>query len=200
MSEKVHFDTNKTETITLGAPDGRMVEGRYGDQYFYRLQDGRSMYLDPGPHAALQGHRPQRGDTFEITKRSTGSGSRRKVEWEVVQVQDAEDEENYIPPPTEAPPTMAQASRDGLPAPKPVRSAEMSEALHEARSAAAQGLAQDKRAALALTMSLMAAIDAIHQAEIYAVNKGTRIVFTSEDARCMALSLYISAERAGGVR
>jgi hypothetical protein len=211
MSEKVHFDSNQTQTITLGAPDGRMVEGRFGDQYFYKLADGRSMYLDPGVHAALQKHRPQRGDSFEITKRSTGTGSRRKVEWEVIQVADIMEPEeyNYTPAPTDPPPpvtrhaepaTMAQASRDGQPAPKPVRSAEMSEALHQARSAAAQGLAQDKRAALSLTLSLLAAIDAVNEAEKYAGSHGLRLQFGAEDVRCLALSLYISAERAGGAR
>ena len=47
MREKVIFPTNVPVTVTLAFQDGLDVEGRFGDQVMYTLEDGRVMYVAP---------------------------------------------------------------------------------------------------------------------------------------------------------
>ena len=44
--EKLTFTPNIPVQVALRFPDGKLVEGRFGDQVFYTTTDGKAMYLD----------------------------------------------------------------------------------------------------------------------------------------------------------
>ena len=47
MAEILRFDTNVPVEVALRFSDGKHVEGRYGDQVMYSLEDDRIMYVPP---------------------------------------------------------------------------------------------------------------------------------------------------------
>jgi hypothetical protein len=73
--DKVKFELHTPQVVTLKST-GRIVDGNYGQQTYYTLQDGRAMYLDLGPAEQINqlGVRP--GESIAICKRGKGA-------WEV---------------------------------------------------------------------------------------------------------------------
>ena len=45
MKEKVTFETNEPVSVALAQTEGMEVQGRYGDEIMYNLQDGRVMFV-----------------------------------------------------------------------------------------------------------------------------------------------------------
>lgn len=69
---KVRFETNTPEQVTLRNAAGRIVDGRFGQQVMYNLVDGRLMYLDLGVAQKLNLLEVQAGETVNICKRGGG--------------------------------------------------------------------------------------------------------------------------------
>jgi hypothetical protein len=70
--EKVPFQPNVSIPISLKYPEGKTVEGRYGDQMYYTLTDGRCMYLDMDVAAKINLLELRKGETFMMCKRWSG--------------------------------------------------------------------------------------------------------------------------------
>jgi hypothetical protein len=201
--ERVRFEANQPETITLRFSEGRPVEGRYGPQVMYSLIDGRVLYAEPELARAIEASGASQGDTITVTKRQNRKGRTVSTTWEV---------ERHEPEPAEAmdeAPAWVDTPRsewrqvkdiaaEGRSPMTPMRAI----AIHEQRKAAAEARreAPERSKRDQLWEALTSAIDAAAAATKYAQEKGLPVLFASEDIRAMALSLYISADRAGGVR
>src|SRR6202030_275512 len=70
--QKVEFPPNTSIPISLKYREGKVVEGRFGDQMYYTLADGRCMYLDMDVAAKINLLEPGKGETFMMCKRWSG--------------------------------------------------------------------------------------------------------------------------------
>jgi len=86
--EKVTFQPNMPVRMALKFRDGKKVEGRFGDQEYYTLIDGRGMYLDLDVAAKLNVLELQPGEPFEVCKYWTGKKGD-KPQWDVRRVNGA---------------------------------------------------------------------------------------------------------------
>lgn len=82
VMEKVVFSPNVPVEAALKFNDGRLVEGRFGDQMQYSLIDGRVMYLDLDVGEKLNQLQLRRNEAFVICKRTTGKKGA-ATQWEV---------------------------------------------------------------------------------------------------------------------
>jgi len=79
---KIEFEPNKPVEVALKYRDGREVDGRYGQQMFYSLTDGRSMYLDLEVAEKIRALGVERGELFLVEKRWDGKKGHRAT-WHV---------------------------------------------------------------------------------------------------------------------
>lgn len=83
---KVAFANNVPVELSLKYAAGKLVSGRYGDQYYYSLSyssDGApGIYLDPDPAGKIDRLRIKPNEKFWICKRK-GSGKGAMVTWDV---------------------------------------------------------------------------------------------------------------------
>src|SRR5579864_3682177 len=93
--QKVEFPPNTSIPISLKYREGKTVEGRFGDQMYYTLSDGRCMYLDLDVAAKINLLDVQKGETFMMAKRWSGRKGE-TPQWDV-----------WRPGPGQAPPAAA---------------------------------------------------------------------------------------------
>lgn len=84
--EKVTFTPNVPQQVALRFPDGKLVEGRFGDQVLFTLVDGRAMYLDTAVAAKINQLGIQKGERFHICKRWSGKKGD-QMQWDVYQLE-----------------------------------------------------------------------------------------------------------------
>jgi hypothetical protein len=70
--EKLTLTPNVPQQIALKFPDGKLVEGRYGDQVMYSLTNGQVMYLDTDVATKINLLEVRKNEPFMICKRWTG--------------------------------------------------------------------------------------------------------------------------------
>jgi hypothetical protein len=191
MAEVLRFETNVPVEIALAYPCGKLVEGRYGDQYYYSLADGRSAYVEPVVERKRQELGIGKGEPFTVCKKETRNGNRRSIEWQVARV-DPAPETPLARQLEQSIRKVEEAKKPAIAAPAPVASGAPENTGNNQQT---DGSAP---APTLLAMSLRAAIDAARDAEQYAARQNYSLRFTSEDLRAMALSLYIQGAREGG--
>jgi pyruvate/2-oxoglutarate dehydrogenase complex dihydrolipoamide acyltransferase (E2) component len=199
--EKVSFATMQSPALLTLESDGEEQPGRAGLQYRYFLGGGKIAWVDPPIHDAIQQSGAHAGDTIKVARHETRNGNRRgPLMWSVhlhTQQQDeppaAAQEATRMrqPPPmyAEAAPARPAARQSASPAPAPQPAA-------PAQATAEQSPLSSRSTAMAA--ALVAAVDAARTAESYSEAHGTRIVFSSDDIRAMAATIYIGAP--GGAR
>jgi hypothetical protein len=218
--EKVPFQPNVPIAISLKYPEGKTVEGRYGDQMYYTLTDGRCMYLDMHVAAKINLLEPRKGEALMMCKR----WSRKKGEtpqWDV-----------WRPGPAEIPRATAPAAETPLEAdlrrsleqqragtavspaapvqapPALVAPAEPVSNSNGSKPAPAQGNGHvaawaaspfpDERPKTKLDDALKIAVAAVFSVTQYAKEIGYQMPpFTSEDIRTMANTLMIQNGNGG---
>lgn len=191
MKERVVFQTNVPVTAALAYADGIKVEGRYGDQVMYSLNDERVMYVPPVVRDKLIELGIRQNQVFSICKAERREGNRRFIEWAVRRI--------------EAEPPCAPAPVNGD------HTAVVAGSAANTSGAGGNGTAKpnwkavgapngSNSAQATLRAALAASIDAAIDAERYASEHGLSVRFGSEDLRAMALSLFIQHARDGGVR
>lgn len=82
LREKVAFEPNVVETVTLAYPVGKIVSGRFGEQVMWGLQDDRVMFLDLDVAQKINLLEPQQGESICICKRWNGQKTQ-PVRWDV---------------------------------------------------------------------------------------------------------------------
>ena len=219
MREKVVFPTNVPVMATLAYDEGLDVEGRFGDQVMYTLEDGRVMYVAPMVRTKIEELGIGKGQPFTVCKAERRNGSRRWIEWVVNPSGSPATPEPVQKDRPDHPPRTAGAPHQTQPAnPVSTRSGARSTAQGNhpdsglKSQARTNGMPQTPGgslsgtllampgAALAIQSALITGIDAAIAAEQYAAAKGLSLRFTSEDVRAIALSLFIQQAREGGVK
>ena len=79
----LRFEANTPIQVALKFDGGCDVDGRYGLQVLYTLDDGRLMYVEPKVARRINELKITAGEPFSICKREAKIGLQRTVEWEV---------------------------------------------------------------------------------------------------------------------
>jgi hypothetical protein len=165
----IKFAFNTPVRVSLKYGEGKLVEGRYGDQMLFSCTDGRRFFVPPpvGKEIAALGVRP--GEPITITKCEVTEGRKRSAAYQI-------DRDTTASPPVPSPPAAQPAAAQISSAPAPA-----SPEAHSLRR-----LMYDH---------YRAAIDILVEAEKYGKAKGLALEFNAEDVRALAATLFI--ERRG---
>jgi hypothetical protein len=174
------------------------------------------LYADLDLARAIEASGAGKGDTITVTKRQNRKGRSVSTTWEVErhEIEPAEAEPEWVDTPRSEwrqVKDIAAEGRSAMSATRAVaileqRKAQAAAALKPAATVAEAPpapQAEARREAPArskrdqLLEALTSAIDAAAAATRYAQEQRLPVLFSSEDIRAMALSLYISADRAG---
>ncbi len=82
MRDKIAFEPNIPVQVTLQFKEGKIVEGRFGDQVMYSLQGNKIMFLDLAVSQQVNMLEPEVGESFLICKRPGQKGVAR-ARWDV---------------------------------------------------------------------------------------------------------------------
>ena len=206
MLEKLTITPNVPQQIALKYTEGKIVEGRFGNQVYFSLAHPANtcIYLDLGPAEKVNRLEPGKGELFNICKRWTGKKTDSPV-WDVWPIGDLE----TVPvvPLMIRPDTVEADLRRSLEqiAQQRARQAEASSrpapvaaALSKQPTVADTGNGSSNGHAPAkpqtrLADALKTAVDAAHQATEYAKSIGytTMPEFMGDDLRAMACTLII---------
>lgn len=176
MREVVRFETNIPVEMALEYAEGKPVEGRYGDQMYYSLEDNRCMYVELDVARQITQLRIEPGDAFTICKRERKEGRKRSIAWEV-----------------ECEGKTAKAAISKVPAPAvatPRQQNTEAQSQNTVRGADAGG-----ENLMGMRLALSASITLLAEAEVFAKSKGMALHFTGEDVRAMANCLYIQVSK-----
>jgi hypothetical protein len=79
----LRFNTNAPVEVALRWDDGKRVEGRYGEQIMYTLDDQRVMYVPPVVAKQIKELGIRANQMFEICKAELREENKRWIEWHV---------------------------------------------------------------------------------------------------------------------
>ena len=80
--EKLTLTPNVPQQVALKFPDGKLVEGRFGDQMMYSLANNQVMYLDTDVAAKINALELRKNEPFWICKRWTGKKGD-QIQWDI---------------------------------------------------------------------------------------------------------------------
>ncbi len=83
MKEKVTFETNVPVPVALAQTEGMDVQGRYGDEVMYNLQDGRVMFVPPSIRDEIKKLEVKPGEAVQVCKREVEVLGEPCIEWTV---------------------------------------------------------------------------------------------------------------------
>jgi len=83
MKEKVTFETNVPVSVVLAQMEGMDVQGRYGDEVMYNLQDGRVMFVPVSIRDEIRKLEVKPGETLQVCRREMEVLGEACVEWMV---------------------------------------------------------------------------------------------------------------------
>jgi len=175
--EVIRFTVNEPVTVVLRSA-GTQVESKWnGEQYHYKLADNRSMYVSPIVYRKLMAQNVCIGDTVTICKRERTPGDGASIVW------DAQVE-------TPAATPLATQALPSARLPQPA-----AQLLDRVQSIDGIPDQPAKKPMTRLEHALKTALDAIKAAEEYSEQIGRPMRFDKDDARLMATTLVINAEK-----
>ena len=200
MKQIVHFPVNTPTQVALRFVDGKPVEGRWGPQVMFALEDDRVMYVPPFVRQRIEELAIAAGEPFEIIKQEVRTGTRKRIEWRV----------RRIPQQPASSPNNAAAAAEALtsgeghsngstngrnghppdgddPAGKTFLPAPLSEAI-------------TGTGCRAMELALTGATEIAQRVEGHAASRSYSLRFSSEDIRAIGLTLFIQTMREAGVR
>lgn len=83
MKEKVTFETNVPVSVVLAQTEGMDVQGRYGDEVMYNLQDGRVMFVPRSIRDEIKKLEVKPGEALQVCKREVEVLGETCIEWTV---------------------------------------------------------------------------------------------------------------------
>jgi hypothetical protein len=83
MKEKVTFETNVPVSVVLAQTEGMDVQGRYGDEVMYNLQDGRVMFVPVSIRDEIRKLEVKPGEPLQVCKRQVEVLGEACIEWTV---------------------------------------------------------------------------------------------------------------------
>ena len=84
----LRFNTNAPVEVSLRWDDGKRVEGRYGEQIMYTLDDQRVMYVPPVVAKQIKELGIRANQMFEICKAELREENKRWIEWHVLRIEE----------------------------------------------------------------------------------------------------------------
>src|SRR5579862_3985200 len=84
----LRFNTNAPVELALQWNDGKRVEGRYGEQVMYTLDDNRVMYVPPVVAQKIRELGIRAREPFEICKTELRQDNKRWIEWRVRKIEE----------------------------------------------------------------------------------------------------------------
>jgi len=193
----LRFSTNAPVELALQWNDGKRVEGRYGEQIMYTLDDNRVMYVPPIVAKQIRELGIRAREAFEICKAELREDNKRWIEWRVRKLEEprhpassgnvsdtaagdlnanAQNHRNGSTHQTSLPLDL-QASPDGTLLPVPVTGAGIT----------------------AMELAMSGAAEVAQRVESRARIRNYSLQFTSEDIRAIGLTMFIQAMRERGV-
>lgn len=160
------FQPNIPQEITLKFPDGKRVQGQFGEQAMYTLADGSIMYVPLIVEERIQKLGIAPGQPFGICKTEVREGQKKQIRWEVECIEQ---------PPRK--PQAAAALLDGAP---------------DVHGAYEDSPALQTK----LEFALRTALHAAKKAEEYSHEIGHPVQFDKDDIRLMAQTLVINGRNA----
>lgn len=212
--EILRFETNVPVKVALAYEEGKLVDGRFGDQWMYTLADERVMYAAPIVAERIQKLGVRKGEPFTICKREVKDGLKKRIEWQVARP-GAEELRSQgakkAPDPIAAGTKLGEQLWDSLPmaaqaaaGPRPVARPDAAVAAR-ARLGGTHNTGQDStcptpaapRKRQILEAALRAAVDAAVETESYAKERNYPLHFDAEQVWKMAATLFIQAKEGG---
>jgi hypothetical protein len=194
----LRFSTNTPVELALRWEDGRRVEGRYGEQIMYTLDDDRVAYVPPIVAKQIRelGIRPH--EVFEICKAEVQEQNKRWIEWRVRRVEGPQHPASSANVPDAAasdPSRNAQNHRNG----STERTSSNRPLTFEA---AADGTLLPVPVTgvgiTAMELAMNGAAEIAQRVESRARVRNYSLQFTSEDIRAIGLTMFIQAMRERG--
>ena len=192
----LRFNTNSPVELSLRWNDGKRVEGRYGEQVMFTLEDDRVMYVPPVVAKQIQDLGIRAREIFEICKAELREDNKRWIEWHVKKLEQPRhpassangsdaaatglngQAQNHRNGTTERKQALEfQASADGTLLPVPVAGAGIT----------------------CMELAMNGATEIAQRVESRARMRNYSLQFTSEDIRAIGLTMFIQAMRERGV-
>ena len=195
----LRFNMNQPVELALRWDDGKRVEGRYGEQIMYTLDDDRVMYVPPVVAKQIRELGIRARELFEICKAELHEENKRWIEWHVKRIEEPRHPASSGNVPDAAAsdlstkaqdhrngttgnwspngPLAFEASTDGTLLPVPVKGAGIT----------------------AMELAMNGAAEIAQRVESRARLRNYSLQFTSEDIRAIGLTMFIQAMRERGV-
>ncbi|MCE5311026.1 MAG: hypothetical protein LLG20_25590 [Acidobacteriales bacterium] len=200
MSEVLRFSTNLPVEVALRRDSGRRVEGHYGDQMMYTLDDERVMYVPLLVSDRIRELDIRRGEPFEICKAEVKSGNRRWIEWQVRRLQEPQQPSSSANAPAAAAPALTEAQNHRHAATSGPSNGSSGTRFEAAATGILLPVPVAGPGVAAMEMALQAAAEIAGRVENRAALCRYPLHFSSEDVRAIGLTMFIQATRDGGGR
>jgi len=194
----LRFNTNTPVAVALRWDDGRSVEGRYGEQIMYTLDDDRVMYVPPIVGQRIRDLGIRAREVFEICKTELHEDNRRWIEWRVKRLEEPRhpaSSDNVPEAAATIPHAIAQDHRDGNTGQTASRQILNFEAGSDGTllpvPVAGAGIT-------AMEIAMNGAAEIAQRVESRARMRNYSLQFTSEDIRAIGLTMFIQAMRERG--
>jgi len=189
----LRFNTNSPVEVALRFDDGRRVEGRYGAQVMYRLDDDRVMYVPPVVAERISELGIRARETFEICKAEMREEDKRWIEWRVKRIEEPRHpagSENTPEAAASGPSTNAQNHRNGSthPNPRPLDFQASPDGTLLPIPVTGAGIT-------AMELAMSGAAEIAQRVESRSRMRNYSLQFTSEDIRAIGLTMFIQAMR-----
>jgi len=87
---KVKFETNVPVLVVLAQTEGMDVQGRYGDEVMYNLQDGRVMFVPVSIPDEIRKLEVEPGETLQVCHRKVEVLGEPCIEWMVSRMESSQ--------------------------------------------------------------------------------------------------------------
>ena len=193
----LRFNTNAPVEIALRWDDGKRVEGRYGEQVMYTLDDERVMYVPPLVAKQIRELGIRAREAFEICKVEMQEQDRRWIEWRVRRLEEPRHPASSPNSPEAAAPvpsSNAQNHRNGS-----THQTTRPLDLHAAPDGTLLPVPVTGAGITAMELAMSGAAEVAQRVESRARMRNYSLQFTSEDIRAIGLTMFIQAMRERGV-
>ena len=194
----LRFNTNTPVEIALRCDDGKRVDGRYGEQVMYTLEDDRVMYVPPIVAKQIHELGIKALEVFEICKAELRDENKRWIEWHVKRLEQPRHPASSanVPDTAASDPSNAQNHRNGNTA----RTSPKQMLEFQASSDGTLLPVPVTGAGITcMELAMNGAAEIAQRVESRARIRNYSLQFTSEDIRAIGLTMFIQAMRERGV-
>ncbi|MFN7998327.1 MAG: hypothetical protein U0Q18_32195 [Bryobacteraceae bacterium] len=193
----LRFSANAPVEVVLRWDDGKRVDGRYGEQVMYTLDDDRVMYVPPVVAKQIRELGIRAREAFEICKAELREENKRWIEWRVKRVEEPRHPVSLGNAPeaaAEAPNGNARNHRNGS-TDKPLRPLD----LQASPDGTLLPVPVTGAGITAMELAMSGAAEIAQRVEARARMRNYSLQFNSEDIRAIGLTMFIQAMRERGV-